>query len=103
MFWLRLSLVFGIPVKTLQSMLSVEDLKEYMAYDRISPFGDTRRDMHAALISWAVSNALGSPGDIEKFMLPNFLEGGERTFKPKKRQSISDMTSILKKHYGNNR
>lgn len=46
-----MSLALGIPVAELQSRMSSREFAEWLAYDRIDPYGQERGDLQAAIIA----------------------------------------------------
>ncbi len=62
MFLFRLAKELGMTVARLQSEMGNDELVEWMAYDRIDPFGDWRGDAHAGIIASVVVNTLSKNG-----------------------------------------
>ena len=80
----------------LQRMMTVEDFYEYVAYNKLEPFGEDREDMRAALVPHMLANYFSKKGKAPKyddFLLSNML-GDEK--QPKKRQSHKQMAATLK-------
>jgi hypothetical protein len=58
---MKLALRLGRTRGELKQSISMSELRLWLAYDRISPIGDMRGDVHAAQISAAVYNAQRDP------------------------------------------
>lgn len=62
-------------VEELLARISSRELTEWMAYDRLEPFGPRRADLRAALITWAIAEVHRNrdekkePFKLEDFML----------------------------------
>jgi hypothetical protein len=72
MFCHTLALALGMTVAEVQEKVSGEELKWWMAYNRISPIGPERQDYNAALIASTVFNSQrtkGKPIEIEDMAL----------------------------------
>jgi hypothetical protein len=50
-----------MPVRRLLSELSASELTDYMAFDRIEPFGEVRADLRAGIVASTVANHGMSP------------------------------------------
>lgn len=53
--------MLGIPVGEMLTRMTSSEISEYMAYDRISPFGEERADLRAGIVASAVVNHSMSP------------------------------------------
>ncbi|HEJ7998251.1 TPA: DUF4035 domain-containing protein [Serratia liquefaciens] len=58
---MKLALRLGKTLGELKQSISMSELRLWAAYDRISPIGDVRGDIHAAQITAAVYNAQRDP------------------------------------------
>ena len=77
--------------------MSVEDFFEYVAFNKIEPFGDDREDMRAAILPHMIGNAFSKKGrgpKYEEYLLSNMLSGEKPS--PRKRQSLEKMEKTLK-------
>lgn len=63
----------GRPVRELLYTIGSDELTDWMAYDRIQPFGDDRADLRVAILSALIAN-------IHR---PTKGAGSNRTFKPR--------------------
>jgi len=71
---MSLALRLGRTLQELRDTLTASELKMWIEFDRISPIGDWRGDVHAAQISVATLNAQGG-----KFTIPDvMLKWGEQ-------------------------
>ena len=68
---MSLALRLGRTVHELMSTITASELKMWMEYDRLSPIGDQRGDIQAALISSATAQAQGHKVSIADF-IPNW-------------------------------
>ncbi|MBW7984724.1 phage tail assembly protein T [Enterobacillus tribolii] len=73
---MTLALRLGKTLNELNKTLTASELQMWLAYDRRSPLGDWRGDMHAAQITAAVFNAQGAEASVDEFM-PKFGETGD--------------------------
>ncbi len=77
--------------------MTQDDFFEYVAYNQIEPFGDDREDIRAALVPWMLAGYFAKKHKkpkFEDFILSNILSDGPK--KPKRKQSIKQMESVLK-------
>lgn len=58
---MKLALRLGKTLGEIKQSISMSELRLWAAYDRISPIGDVRGDIHAAQITAAVYNAQRDP------------------------------------------
>ena len=58
---MKLALRLGRTLGELKQSISMSELRLWLAYDRISPIGDMRGDVHAAQLVAAVYNAQRDP------------------------------------------
>lgn len=65
---MSLALRLGRTVHELMSTITASELKMWMEYDRLSPIGDQRGDIQAALISSATAQAQGHKVSISDFI-----------------------------------
>lgn len=49
--------------------MTSRELAEWMAYERLEPFGETRADVRAALICWAFNGTMGGKARMDDFIL----------------------------------
>lgn len=71
---MSLALRLGRTLQEMRETLTASELKMWIEFDRISPIGDWRGDVHAAQISVATLNAQGG-----KFTIPDvMLKWGEQ-------------------------
>lgn len=62
-------------MRELRARMTTREMAEWMAIDKIEPFGDRRADYHAALIAYCVTSALAASAgskttlDLEHFLL----------------------------------
>ncbi|MFS7385019.1 DUF4035 domain-containing protein [Rahnella inusitata] len=66
---MTLALRLGRTLHELKNTLPASELKLWMEFDRISPIGDRRADMHAAQITAAVFNAQGGNVSLDDALL----------------------------------
>ena len=66
---MSLALRLGRSLNELTQTLTASEIKMWIAYDRVSPIGDWRRDVQAAQISAAVLNAQGGKATIDEMIL----------------------------------
>ncbi|MGI3474724.1 phage tail assembly protein T [Providencia stuartii] len=66
---MTLALRLGKTLDELASSMSMSELQMWLEYDAISPIGDHRSDIHAALISSVVLNSQGVKATVAD-MLP---------------------------------
>ncbi len=55
-------------VKEAQQKIDSREFSEWIAYDRISPIGDDRWDIVAAIVADAAHTAFGGESNPEKFL-----------------------------------
>jgi hypothetical protein len=69
--------------------LPIAELLEYLAYDRIEPFGDTRGDLQAGIVAATVANSVRTRGKAAQpsDYMPDFT--------PKAAQTPEQMAIIL--------
>jgi hypothetical protein len=79
----KYALEIGWPVPLLKKVMSSRDISEAMAYDRIEPFGEYRRDFRSGIIASTIANIHAAKGKSYKpsDFMPNF---GERKQDSKK-------------------
>ena len=53
----------------MQSELDAQDFAEWLAYDRVEPFGPERADLRSAMIACTTYNAQGGKAKVDDFML----------------------------------
>ncbi|QDL33976.1 phage tail assembly protein T [Serratia liquefaciens] len=58
---MKLAIRLGKTLGELKQSISMSELRLWAAYDRISPIGDVRGDIHAAQITAAIYNAQRDP------------------------------------------
>ena len=51
----------GIPIGELQGRVTSREFTEYMAYDRLEPFGPEREDLRAGIVASTIANANRDP------------------------------------------
>lgn len=69
MFAMRLALVLGrVDVDGMLDSIDERQFCEWIAYDRIQPFGDERNDLRSGLGFSALCNAWGGKTKVEHFM-----------------------------------
>ena len=66
---MTLALRLGRTLHELKNTLPASELKLWMEFDRISPIGDRRADLHAAQITAAVFNAQGGNVSLDDALL----------------------------------
>lgn len=66
---MKLALCFGRTLAELDETLSVSEFYLWVAYDRISPIGYERSDIHSAQISAAVMASQGAKVSIKDMLL----------------------------------
>jgi len=66
---MTLALRLGRTLHELKNTLPASELKLWMEFDRISPIGDRRADLHAAQITAAVFNAQGGKVSLDDALL----------------------------------
>jgi hypothetical protein len=67
----QLALALGRTVAELEETMSSRELTEWIAYNAIQPFGDTRADLRSAIIASTVANChrtSGTPFKVADFM-----------------------------------
>jgi hypothetical protein len=67
--------------------LSNDDLAEWIAYDRIEPFGEYRADLRSAIVATVVNNSQGGKAKVKDFI---------PTFEPPKKQTAEEMSAMFK-------
>jgi len=78
-FLMALALRMGRTLGELQQSLTASELMMWAEYDRYSPIGDERADLHAAQIVSAIFGAQGSKVSLDEAKLRWSLEHGETT------------------------
>ena len=82
MFSLRLALAMGrVDVDVMLDGIEERQLMEWMAYDRLQPFGDDRADLRSALAASAFCNSMGAktkPLDFMPFAGPGAEQDAEQ-------------------------
>lgn len=68
-FLMTLALRLGKTLNELSSSLSASELKLWLAYNRMSPIGDTRGDIQTASIVSAVINSQGGKISMDDALL----------------------------------
>lgn len=68
-FLFRLALRLGRSVRELLHTVGAGEIAEWAAYDRISPIGDERGDLHAAIVADVISRVNGNKTTLKQFML----------------------------------
>lgn len=53
MFAMKLALRMGCTVYELTQRMTVAEFFDWMAFDRLSPIGDERADLHAGIVAYA--------------------------------------------------
>jgi hypothetical protein len=91
MFWFRLALAFGVPVRVLQRQMDSREFAEWMAYSRIEPIGDKRGDYQAALIASTTHNAVASAFGGKSVNMNEFV----LTFGPPRKQTPEEMRARI--------
>jgi len=66
---MTLALRLGRTLHELKNTLPASELKLWMEFDRISPIGDRRADLHAAQITAAVFNSQGGKVSLDEAVL----------------------------------
>lgn len=66
---MTLALRLGRTVEELLSTLTARELKMWIEYDRISPIGDHRGDVQAALIASSVYQSQGGKANLDDLVL----------------------------------
>ena len=92
---MRLSFVYGTPVRQLKEIMNSLDFAKCLAYSRIEPIGDKRGDFQAASIAAACHNATvmalgGEPVQINDKLL-KFGEPARQTSEEIRSIMISDL------------
>jgi len=67
----QLALALGRTVAELEETMSSRELTEWIAYNAVQPFGDTRADLRSAIIASTVANChrtSGTPFKVADFM-----------------------------------
>ena len=67
----QLALALGRTVAELEETMSSRELTEWIAFNAIQPFGDTRADLRSAIIASTVANChrtSGTPFKVADFM-----------------------------------
>jgi hypothetical protein len=77
----------GKTQKELLRSLSGEDLLEWIAYDRINPYGEDRADLRSAIVATVINNSQGGKAKVKDFM---------PTFEPPKKQTAKDIANVFK-------
>jgi len=70
-FLFQLALALGKTVAELEETMSSRELTEWIAYNAVQPFGDTRADLRSAIIASTVANChrtSGTPFKVADFM-----------------------------------
>ena len=73
---MTLALRLGRTLSELMATITASELRLWMEFDRLSPIGDARGDIHAALISSATAQAQGHKVSMSDFM-PRWGEADE--------------------------
>ena len=90
----RLALALGMTVQELGERMSGRELQEWLAYDRLSPIGAERSDLHAGIVASVMANCHRSRGEPFKpsdFM--PFLEQPKHT----PGQALTQLRALKKK------
>lgn len=84
-----------MPVAEVLLRFSSAEITEWMAYDRIDPFGGFRGDVQAAVIASTIANVhRGRNSPVRK--IEDFLP-----FQPRKKQSQEEVDNQIKRFFTN--
>jgi hypothetical protein len=69
----------GRTIAELKEVMSSDEFTDWMAYYQISPFGDYRQDIQAALVASTIANANAPKGKVYKItdFMVNFKDASE--------------------------
>ena len=82
---MKLCLALGKTQNELIRSLTSKELVEWMAYDRIEPFGEYRADLRSAIVATVVNNSQGGKAKVKDFI---------PTFEPPKKQTPEEMVAL---------
>ena len=68
-FLMSLALRLGKTLSEIMSSITASELKMWIEYDRLSPIGDQRSDIQAALIASTTAQSQGCKVSISDFMV----------------------------------
>lgn len=88
---MKLALRLGKTLAELNATLSLEEFYYWVAFDRISPIGDERKDIHSAQIASAVYQAQGAKVGLKECL----LEFNKTQKAPEQEQDIGDALAML--------
>jgi hypothetical protein len=80
----------GKTVDELLGSLDAVDIAEWMAFDRIEPFGEERADLRMAIVACTIANANRGKGQ-KAFKVDDFMP----KFEPRKKQTVTQMGRML--------
>ncbi|MCK9570000.1 DUF4035 domain-containing protein [Candidatus Pacearchaeota archaeon] len=96
MYWFRLALAFGTPVRELQEKMSSIEFAEWIAYSNIEPIGDKRGDYQAAAIAAEIHNSIaGAFGGKRVSIDDRLLNFSGNEPQQKRQQTPEEMLAVL--------
>lgn len=92
---LKLCLRLGRTRRELASVLGMDELREWAAFDLICPLGDERHDLLAAVISTAIYRSQGAKTNVHE-MMPDWASRakGEETREEKARRIMGEVEGL---------
>lgn len=87
-------MALGMSVAQCQREVSAAEFSEWMAYDRIEPFGERRADLRAGIVAAVTANAFRGK-DSKPFQASDFMPDFD---KKTKEQSPEEMFNRLRIH-----
>jgi hypothetical protein len=97
-FYFKLALSLGCTVKELLTRIDSHELTEWVAYDSIDPFGETRADIRQGYLTSAFYNANSKKG-AKQLTPKDFIIGDTSKRRPSK-QTPQEMASALSTIFG---
>jgi hypothetical protein len=89
----------------MMARMPASEFIEWVAFDRIEPFGDRRADIHSALIRTMMANMFARkegdpPFPVEDF-IPSFEPRPERIQTPEQQLNLMKMLAVISKKSSN--
>ena len=87
--------------KTLMRELTSKDIAEWLAYDKLEPFGEARADLRAGMMTAPLYNILASKetpvAHVEQWLIKFGMEAEDLSLEEVEEQDPADMAKILQR------